>query len=498
MRLLVIAVALAVVCGCGTTVPQSQLSQTTGGGGLSAPSLGPGNGLTGGSTGGSQPGTGSVTGTTTGGGGGAASGGLTTGASGAAGSSTGSLPAPGGAASGTLKIGILDAKSPAAAAAATGAQSAAGVDPAELTRAFLRYYNQHGGMAGRKLAGVEFTIDPTSSSYENDMSAACQRFTSDNHVQLVISQTGNAFSGNYERCLTKSGVSNLEVGNGAPDDASFTSYPRLYTTSSPSIDRRLTAQLRGLTGTGLLTPKTPIGVIVENCTENDRAYTKTLVPLARSLGLSLTRRDVNCVTGFSDAGAFFAQVSSAVLPFNSAKISRVMFITSFEVAALQAFENQAQAQAYAPSYVLSSIASTAAQAGQYSAGAQQRMFGVGWIPVLDTTGVPKSPAVRNCFDIAHSQGQTISNQSDYVFLLQVCDLFGALNAALVAARGHADGSSFADGLESAMTSYTSPNVLGGRLRLGRAAHDGPPVFAPFGQVASCTCFRYLTPPKALA
>ena len=494
---LAVLLVAAVTSACGTTVPAAQIPQGAGGGnGLAAPTTAPTTG-SGSTLPGQGLGTGAVPGTGTSGQGSSGSG-----PQASAPSAPGVISSPGstsaGSATGPLKIGVLDAKSPAAAAAATGAQNAAGVDPAELTRAFLRYYNAHGGMAGRTLQPVEYTIDPTSSSYENDLSAACAKFTQDNHVQLVISQTGNAFSGNYERCLTKAHVSNLEVGNGAPDAASLKSYPGLYTTSAPSIDRRVTAQLRGLTATGLLTRSTPIGVIVENCPENARAYTSTLVPLARSLGLTLDRRDVNCVTGFSDAGAFFAQVGSAVLPYNSAGVSRVMFITSFEVAALQAFENQAQAQAYRPSYILSSIASTATQAGQYTADAQKRMFGVGWVPVLDTTGVPQSAAAKRCLAIAHAEGETISNQSDYVFLLQVCDLFGALDAALIAANGHTDESSFDGGLDLAMRSYQSSNVLGGRLRLGRGGHDGPPVFAPFGQVSSCGCFRYLTKPQALA
>jgi hypothetical protein len=495
--LIVTALAVAMTSACGTTVsPRQQASQTTGGGsGLDAGTSGlpgaspmsPGTGpasLAGGSTGttGAQPGP---------------PGGNTTGQV-APGAPVGSVPSSGAAARGPLKLGILDARSPAAAASATGAKNTAGVDPAELTRAFIRYYNEHGGMAGRKLVPVEYTIDPTSASYENDLSAACAKFTQDNHVRLVVSQTGNIFSGNYESCLTKAGATNLEVGNGAPDGQSLKSYPRLYTTGSPTVDRRVTAQLRGQTQTGLLTHNTKIGVIVESCPDNTRAYERTLAPLARSLGLTLVRRDVDCVTGFSDAGNFFAQVGSAVLPYNSAGVSRVMFMTSFEVAAVQAFENQAQAQAYAPSYVLSSIAATAVQASQYGADAQKRMFGVGWIPVLDTTGIPQGTGIKHCVDIARSEGEQITVQGDYAFLLQICDVFGILDAALVAAHGNDEADAFFAGVGAASTSFQSNGVLGGRLRLGGDVHDAPPVFAPFGYVASCSCFRYTSKPAALA
>src|SRR4051794_2275708 len=103
------------------------------------------------------------------------------------------LPPASQAKTGPLQLGVLDASSPAAAASATGANNPAGVDPVEVTRAFIRYYNDHGGMAGRKIQPIEYTINPTSSSYQNDLSAACAKFTQDNHVSVVVSQTGNIF-----------------------------------------------------------------------------------------------------------------------------------------------------------------------------------------------------------------------------------------------------------------------------------------------------------------
>jgi hypothetical protein len=399
---------------------------------------------------------------------------------------------------GPLSVGVLDASSPAAAAKATGANNPAGVDPVEVTRAFIHYYDGHGGMAGRKIDPVEYTINPTSSSYESDLSAACAKFTQDNHVGVVVSQTGNIFSSNYESCLAKAGVTNLEVGNGAPDAQDLGSFPQLFTTGSPTIDRRVTAVLRGLAHTGLLTRQDKLGVIVEDCPENKRAYANTFAPVARSLGLSIVSREVDCVGGFSDAGNFFAQVASAVLPFRSAGVDRVTFMTSFEVAALQAFENAAQSQGFRPKYALSSLASTAANASQYPAEAQSRMFGVGWIPVLDVSAIPHSSATKRCDGIARAEGIQPRSQADYAFLDQICDLFAVLDASLVAAHGHDEASALPAGVATAMRSFDSAYVLGGRLRLSRNVHDAPEVFSAFGYRSACKCFRYTTSPARLA
>lgn len=493
------ALLVVVLTGCGSTV-QSPTAVAPAGGGLGAPtnpgtsgglapaSQGPlGDSSGGAGTGGAAPAPGT----------GATGGAGTTGTTGGSAPAT-TVPTSTQRKTGPLQLGVLDASSPAAATAATGANNPAGVDPVQITHGFIAYYNAHGGMAGRKLQPVEYTINPTSSSYENDLSAACAKFTQDNHVQVVVSQTGNLFSGNYESCLARKGVTNLEVANGAPDAQDVRSYPQLFTTASPTVDRRITAQLRGLTQKGLLTRQTPLGVIVEDCPQGTRAYSHTLAPLARSLGLTVQRRDVDCVTGFSDAGAFFGQVGSAVLPFRSAGISRVMFVTSFEVAALQAFENQAQAQGWKPTYALSSLALTAANSGQYPADAQQRMAGVGWLPVVDTTGVTRTAATSRCDAIAREEGITPATQADEAFIYQICDLFAVLNASLVAAGGHEEASVFPAGVATAMRSFESAYVLDGKLALSRDQHDAPPVFSVFAYQQQCACFRYSTTPAHLA
>ena len=109
---------------------------------------------------------------------------------------------------------------------------------------------------------------------------------------------------------------------------------------------------------------------------------------------------------------------------------------------------------------------------------------------------PRAP--NGACDIAKAMGQSIAAQGDYVFLLQICDLFGILDAALVSARGSDEPAAFSAGLAAATRSFQSTDLLGGRLRLGGDAHDAPLVFAPFGYVSSCSCFRYLTKPAALA
>src|SRR5207249_5304382 len=110
--------------------------------------------------------------------------------------------------------------------------------------AFINYFNAHGGMSGRKLQPVEYTQDPSSTDYQTDMQAACARFTQDNKLNVVIrAQLGGLTPENYESCLTKAGVTSLEMSYAVLDKTMLARHPQLYNVSAPSIDRRERAVL---------------------------------------------------------------------------------------------------------------------------------------------------------------------------------------------------------------------------------------------------------------
>jgi len=417
---------------------------------------------------------------------------------GAGGGTTVGAAARGPAPKGPLTFGLLDVGSSTSAVGAIGGQAQTTVNEQNLARAFIRYFNAHGGIAGRQLRAVEYTQEPTSDDYQRDMEAACARFTQDNKVNVVLRAVlGGVTPENYEECLTKAGVTSLEMTYANGDEPMLARHPRLYNVAAPSVDRRERAVLNGLTRSGYLSSRNTIGVLVEDCAENQRAYKNTVLPLARSLGLRIQARTVGCLGGFSDVGAFSAQVQSAVLPFRSAGVDRVTFVSVWEPLMLLFFETGAANQGWRPSYAVSGNSAIGSTEGQFTDEQRSRMRGVGWAPTTDTGTPLNNATTRKCDAMARSEGIAPQTQGDVALLRLVCDLFLVYRAAVEAAGGHDDAVSLAAGLATASKTHLSASVLGGKLLLGRGRQDAPTQAAEFGFVGGCSCFRYLSAPRPM-
>lgn len=396
-----------------------------------------------------------------------------------------------------ITLGLMDVGDTSGFVSSFGfSSSSSAATGQQLMLTLVKWYNAHGGIAQRKIKVVEHTASATSASYDTEFSAACARFTQDNHVAAVLTQTGYQVSENYETCLSKAGVPNVNGSIGGFDDGARTRHPLLFSTSSASIDRSLVAELTGLTRSGFLTKQTKLGVIVETCPQNVYAYDRTLKPLAAKLGLQVTRRDIDCVAGNGNLAQVISQVSGAALPFRAAGIDRVTFVSSYQGAATVFFEQQASSQGYKPWYALTSYAGVGAYASQVSADAQTRIKGVGWAPVADVSA-PGAPtgATKRCRQAYASMQLVPHSAGEALAMDETCAQFFALEEALLATNGHSDAASLRRGLER---SSSSPLLLGGTRLSTTSRHDAPVLFAPFGFTASCSCFAYTGPPQKLA
>ena len=390
-----------------------------------------------------------------------------------------------------IEIGVLGVGDASAFVSSFGFSSSSGPTGQQMVRALVSWFDAHGGIAGKQIKLVEYDADPSATSYETEMSAACATFTQDHHVAVVMSNTGYQMSDNYETCLTKAGVPDLNNGVGGLDDATLARHPQLFLTSASSVDASLTAELRGLTANGFLTSKSRIGVLVEGCPFDVAAYDRTLAPLAKRLGLDVQRRDFDCVLGAGTMPQAIGQISAAVLPFAAAGVDRVLFVSNYQGAGAVFFEKQAASQGYKPWYGLTSYSGAGPSAAEIGEDAQKRIKGVGWSPDLDNGQRPAATgARRRCWTVMASAHLTLSGTS-FITADQLCGAFFALEAALQRTQGHADARSLVAGLE---TTSASPVVLGGSLALTSLRHDAGSLFAPFGHSVACGCFIYTGKP----
>jgi ABC-type branched-subunit amino acid transport system substrate-binding protein len=395
-----------------------------------------------------------------------------------------------------IALGLLVFGSNEDAAAQLGADVGATVTMKDAANGLVDYFNRMGGLAGRRILKVEYVMEASASdTYESQAQAACATFTQDHHVAAVVS-AHHFFSPTLQTCLAKSAVPYIGASSSTDMDG-YRTYPGLATPSVPSVDRRILALVDGRARDGYLSKKNRLGVIVDSCAYNLRAYSRTLVPAAARHGIQLERADIECITGFGDAGPSSAAMQSAILRFRNAGVDRVMFLSNFEASLILIFAQQAETAQYRPGYLVSSGAGLATVAGNYPRAQLVNMHGTGWGPTLDVTAQDvRSPATRRCRAALASVGIRSVSKADDVVVDLSCDSFFLLEAILKATKGSLSHRLFRSTLAGLGASYRSPINLG-TTTFSATKHDGPETFSAFGYQSECGCFRYTGSPFRL-
>jgi len=389
-----------------------------------------------------------------------------------------------------LRVGITYAEA-AATAVALGASSDP-VDGKSTAAALVRALNSRGGLSGRRLVPVTFGWDTTSGSYANDAASACELFTRDSRVDVVLDPVfGQA--GGFGSCLQAAGV--LHLTTGAEGDRSASRGRALHANPLMMVDdRTYGAVVSNLYATRYLTRENQVGVLLEQCPTDEAAFRRTVLPLMRQLGLKepVVRR-LSCTTGFSSAGAAAAAVSSTVLAFRDAGVDRVLMMSDYETVALLLFANAASSQGYRPGYLLSSTAQAEATRTSIPSDQWPQLHGVG-INTADVAGAPPSVVEKRCLALARAGGLTVATQNDRTYVYMGCSLFLLLGAGLERTDGVSRPAQLASAISGLGASFVAPGIVSGATDFHRR-YDGPAAVRVFGWVGSCSCLRHLTPPR---
>lgn len=413
------------------------------------------------------------------------------GALGAPGQAPGVSPPDRRASSSVIEIGVFDQDNPSSAISAVGGEGSVGVSSADVVRALVDYFNAHGGIADRKIKLVEYTLKTTATDWRVDAQAACAKFTEDNDVQVAVSTVGGGvFLDSYEACLQKAGVPNVQYGS-AGGKQSFEQFRTMFSSVFPSVDDAVANMMIGLANAKYLTRQSKIGVVIENCSYDSFAHKHTVEPLAKRLGLNIIRtQTVDCLNGYGDVGTFAAQVQSAVLPFRSAGVDRVMFVSTWEALALVFFEKQAESQAYAVNYAITSLAQIAVNASNFSTTSLARMQGVGWWPESDVTSPPVTAPMARCRAMAAAQGLDTGPSANGVVINWICAPFLLLEAALKRVQGNHSSQALVTAFEGLGGGFASSVTIRGEASLTPIRHHAVVTYQRFLYDRSCSCFRY--------
>lgn len=474
-------VGLVLLAGCGSTVQQR--------GGVAAP----GEGLDASASGAAGDGLGGVDGGDT-------IDGVSGGESGATGSATSggggrNSVARGGAATasgtrnqtGPIQLGFLNTK--VGNAAAFGLNVGETFPPRQIFEALVKAMNARGGMAGRRIVPVVADTDTASASWESDYQAACARLTQDNDVAAVVGYSF-ALMESFESCLAKAGVAHLNGGYAVGDVATFERYPHLVATSNVTSDRRFVLQLEAPMKAGVLTKANKLGLLLDDCAPQARAYQRSMAPFIKSNGLNVVATTtMSCAQGAGDVGGVAAQIQNAVLQFRSRGVDTVVT----EGVPVVVFAQQAESQGWRPTYLLTSTSGGAALGANVPAAQAANMRGFGWLPAVDvTTGrqPPATAAQQKCLDMLKAEGIVPAQYNDFLSAYTTCDALFLYEAALTATRGAADAPSIVSAITALGAGYQSASTLNGRTGFGARRRDAPAEYRQWGWDNSCSCFVY--------
>ncbi|MGW0810652.1 ABC transporter substrate-binding protein [Nonomuraea sp. NPDC002799] len=421
---------------------------------------------------------------------------------GSGGSDSGKDPQAGGSAfklttSGPIEIGLLITDT----RAETARNGVGIVNPyRDSAHAMFAKINASGGIKGREIKVVDEAIDFSAPNHDTAFEAICQRFTKDNNVQAVV-YDGTIYNGSFNGCLSKAGVPILYMGttgSAVGDSDDLKKNPGLIAVNSVSLDRRVKSIMTKAIAAGSLRSGSKIGVFIEDCPYNERAYDNTLKPIADKIGITLVKAGVKCAHGYADNGPTLALVQSLALKFKSQDVDSVMFLTLYENGLVYYFAQGAHAQKWSPQYLLFHSQGGAQTMKIYSADQLTNMLGFGGMPDIDVTEAPAPSAEQakvreSCLADARAAGLAVQKITDQLTVFQACDAVRLLQQGLTNSGGLGGTEKLVPGIEKIGTGFISALTLDGATKFGPDRHDGMELTAVSGFDAGCKCFKYTAP-----
>lgn len=505
--------ALVLLAACGTTVPLAQQRALEAGGGLGpggAGGLAPvgssaqgaggvsGAGASAGSTAlgasGSQSG-GSAAGAAGGGGGGGTSGG-----GGPTGSVANTAQAEDGPGVTATTINIGDAYDPNAETE-DAALGAGGLNPGDTqaeTNAVVAYINSHGGVAGRKINMIWAQISATD-NVQTQEESTCATWTQDNKV--FIMHTGESI---WDQCAANAHIIGPVAGDFAQEDSAIMQqYPGDVNIDGMTLDRSMRYTIEGLQRQGYFGGGAKVGIATWDEADFQYGITHAALPALAAIGIQNPPVEyITVAQQESDLSSSSAAINNAILQFRQDGVTHVLLfdgtagVNSGGTLALL-WMNDANGQAWYPTYGLNSASGLSAIAPDVPAQELQNSLAVGWTPSTDlSTGdfnaLPQSPQEKLCLQIMAAAGQAPPSQNAAAVALDICDNYFFIKYALDRVKGPLNQQTAIAAINSIGMSY--PIISTFETNFSAAQHDGPYYVRNAAFNSGCTCYKYTSNP----
>jgi ABC-type branched-subunit amino acid transport system substrate-binding protein len=393
-----------------------------------------------------------------------------------------------------LRLGIVVTENNAALASSVGLEGVDNGDEQRNAAAIVAAVNAAGGVGGRPVQPVYFTVKMSDANTPSDelYSRVCAYFTQDHDTRIVLAS--GVITDQLWACLKGRGGLGIGGNTAYVGDRTTLGYPVLAP-NALGLERQLSAQVDALGAGGFFAGAQKYALLSYDDPKFRGAVTRSLKPALKARGITLTDEYyLPPINGLQDEGSHSTAAGSAVLRFRGDGVTRVILAEGSAAGALF-FMRQADGQGYRPRYGLTSAQFLNTLAANVPASQLTGSVALGWWPSgdLPSDSVVRTPGRARCvaalaragihYAVNSSQEQTAFNQCDMVF------------AAVDSARAAAD-TSPAGVLRGA-------RVLGGRWASAAAVQSS---FATRDAVSgyrvalfaqACSCFRYSGPNRRI-
>lgn len=415
---------------------------------------------------------------------------------GSSGSTTSGATGQSNAGASTVEIGLPRPSNLSALAAALGGALGAGGATAPTDQqvdafyqAMVNYVNSHGGLLGKKIKPVYFSINPVSLAGNAAPQEMCTDFTQDNHAFAVMDLAN--VSQTFISCLEKAGTIAFDpAGSSQLDDTSFAQNALYATAGALSLTRVASVEVNGLFKQGFFGSGAKIGLVGYNSPAFTQAVSQALKPALAAHGLHLTDQQlVAPVAGLSDVAPTQQAISSAVLRFKNEGINEVLFFDA-EGGTVNPWTQAAMAQNYFPRLGLTTDEMPSEQSflGNTRNPDQVKEFstalGVGWSPVTDEANPPVNATGQLCDGIMQAAGASAAQAK---LFWSTCDQL-LVFAAGVNAGGQLTSTDALSGLAKAKNLQSAE--LTGPPDYAGSRRDGVGSVRYLSFTAKCQCFQY--------
>jgi hypothetical protein len=363
-----------------------------------------------------------------------------------------------------------------------------------VDQALINAINKKGGVDGRRLKVVFASTDTGSTNWDNDFQAACATFTQDHHVAAVLGYEFT-YEPDFESCLAKQGIPHLNDGFNVPSNAVLSQFPLFWSLDVPTIGERSIAKFQGAINTGFLSPKSKLGIALDDCPGTQQAWSAEVLPFLKAHHIDVAAvTTVGCGTG-NNAGTTseITGLTNTLLKFRSKGVDRISFVSVSEGPVLYLGTVAAQAQGYKPGWIVSSLGQLAITGGESPIPQMQNTRGFGWLPSQDIPPqyTPKQNASqRRCLSLLHSQKVRPRAAADFGYAYSACEAVFVYEAALRADGGNTDGTAISNAIAHLGNFQSTLNLAGKSVFSDARRNNAPMVYKPINWDGGCHCFRY--------